>query len=482
MTAFVERFDVWTAAQASAADELARRLDMGEVDVVRFAFPDLHGVLRGKTLVTKAAISALRSGVNLTTTLLAKDTSHMTVFPVFSAGGGFDFDGMQGAADFVIVADPSTFRVLPWAPRTGWVLCDAYMTDGRPAPLATRSILRRALGELDGMGLELIAGLEVEFHVFRMKDPHMGLHQGAAPGQPGEPPDVELLSHGYQYLTEQRYDSVDEVMELLRTTVQGLNLPLHSLEIEFGPSQFELTFGPMNGLVAADAMVLLRSAVKQVCQRAGYHATFMCRPRVPNIMSSGWHLHQSLVDKKTGANTFIPADDSQPLSMTGQHYLAGLLAHARGAAALSTPTVNGYRRYRSFSLAPDRASWGRDNRGAMLRVLGGPGQEASRIENRVGEPCANPYLYIASQVLSGLDGLRNQLTPGPCADEPYEVPAERLPHSLEEALEAFRSDAYLREQLSSRFVDYFCHVKEAELRRFHQAVTEWEQREYFGLF
>src|SRR5690606_10242769 len=257
-------------------------------------------------------------------------------------------------------------------------------------------------------------------------------------GQPGVPPEVSLLSHGYQYLTEQRYDASEELMELLRTTMQGLKLPVHSMEIEFGPSQFELTFGPMLGLLAADAMVLLRSAIKQVCHRHGYHATFMCRPRIPNVMSSGWHLHQSLLDKSTGQNVFIPQEQGQDLSPVGRHYLAGLLEHAVGAAALSTPTINGYRRYRQFSLAPDRASWGRDNRGAMLRVLGGVGQAATRIENRVGEPSANPYLYIASQVFSGVDGMRRQLTPGPGADEPYDTPAAALPRSLGDALQALQ--------------------------------------------
>src|SRR4029453_19211215 len=121
------------------------------------------------------------------------------------------------------------------------------------------------------------------------------------------------------------------------------------------------------------------------------------------------------------------------LSEVGQHYMAGLLAHARAAAAFSTPTINGYKRYRPFSLAPDRAIWGRDNRGAMVRVLGGPGDPATHLENRVGEPAANPYLYVASQIVSGLDGLDRQLDPGPSADSPYEAAAELLPKSLGQA-------------------------------------------------
>ncbi|MGK6310516.1 glutamine synthetase family protein [Variovorax sp. DT-64] len=479
MSSFVDRHGLWTDDQLKQAQELVRRIDAGEFDVVRFAWPDQHGLLRGKTLVASEARAALWEGVNLTSTLLAKDTSHKTVFPVFSTGGGFAIEGFQGGADFTIVADPSTFKVLPWTPRTGWVLCDAYMGDGSPCPYATRQILQRALRQLDTQGLEFIAGLEVEFHVFKLDDERMGL---ADSGQPGEPPHVSLLSHGHQYLTELRYDRVDPVMELLRSQLVALGLPLRSLEIEFGPSQFELTFGPTAGVLPADTMVLLRSAIKQICQRHGYHATFMCRPRIPNVMSSGWHLHQSLQRKADGVNAFMPEAPGQDLSDLGLHYLGGLKEHARGAAALASPTINGYRRYRPFSLAPDRAIWARDNRGAMLRVLGGPGQSATRIENRVGEPTANPYLYLASQLFSGLDGMRKKTNPGSSADAPYETPAEQLPRSLDEALACLRGDAMLNEQMGKSFVDYFCHIKQAEIARFNLEVSEWEHREYFDMF
>ena len=479
MSTFVERFGLWSADQARQASELAARLDKGEVDVVRFAWPDQHGLLRGKTLVAAEAKEALRAGVNLTSTLLAKDTSHKTVFPVFTRGGGFAIDGLQGGADFTIVADPSTFRLLPWAGRTGWVLCDAYMADGSACPFATRQLLQRAVGELAALELDFVAGLEVEFHVFRLDDARMAL---ADSGQPGQPPAVSLLSHGHQYLTELRYDRVDAVMELLRTQIQALQLPLRSLEIEFGPSQFELTFGPTRGVLPADTMVLLRSAIKQVCQRAGYHATFMCRPRIPNVMSSGWHLHQSLATHGDGRNAFVPAEGGGPLSDLGMRYLAGLKEHACGAAVFASPSINGYRRYRPNSLAPDRAAWARDNRGAMLRVLGGPGQAGTRIENRVGEPTANPYLYLASQIYSGLDGIARRLDPGPSADAPYETEARPLPRSLGHALEQLKADTYLVSRFGPAFVDYYCHIKQAEIDRFNLEVSEWEHREYFDMF
>lgn len=442
---------------------------------VRFSFADQHGVLRGKTLAAGAAADALERGVTLTSTLLLKDTSHKTVFPAFTPGGGIGMPEMQSAADILMVPDPSTFRVLPWAPDTGWFLCDLRLPDGRPVPYDTRSILKTGLKRLSSSGFEFIAGLEVEFHVFRIRDPRL---QPADAGQPGNPPDVELLTTGYQLLTEHKYDQIEPVVELLRKPLEQLELPLRTFEIEFGPSQLELTLEAMSGLAAADAMVLLRSAVKQIARRHGYHATFMCRPKLPNVMSSGWHLHQSL--KKSGANAFM--DDKDDLSELGKQYLAGLLAHARGAAALATPTVNGYKRYRPYSLAPDRVIWGKENRGAMVRLIGSPRDPNTRVENRIGEPAANPYLYFASQIYSGLDGIERRLTPPRSADTPYEAKADFLPRTLEEALQHLRADKTLRDGFGAAFVDYYCRIKDAEIARFNLEVGDWEHREYFDLF
>jgi glutamine synthetase len=171
----------------------------------------------------------------------------------------------------------------------------------------------------------------------------------------------------------------EEPLRIVQHTAQALGLPLLSLEIELGPSQVEAVFEATDALTAADNMVLFRNGVRQALRRAGYHASFMCRPPFPNIMSSGWHLHQSLVDA-TGANAFMrdapapgttPADALHTLSDTGAAWLGGLLAHARGMASLCTPTVNGFGRFRPNALAPQAVLWGRDNRGAMLRVVGG---------------------------------------------------------------------------------------------------------------
>jgi len=482
---FVERHDLWDDAQAKAAAQAERVFAKEKLEVVRFSFADQHGVLRGKTLLAAEAAQAMRAGVTMTTTLLAKDTAHRTVYPVFTPGGGFATQEMQGGGDFVMVADPSTFRILPWANKTGWMLCDIYFTNGKPVPYSTRARCRDALATLAKCGFNFLAGLEIEFHLFKLENPRLAPSDAT---WPPEAPGISLLTQGYQYLTESRFDMLDPAVEILRRGVEQLGLPLRSVEVELGPSQCEFTFRPQAGLASADSMVLFRAAVKQIARRNGFLASFMCRPALPNVMSSGWHLHQSLLEGKSARNAFA-FDHPDVLSTVGKYYLGGLLAHARAAAAFTTPTINGYKRYRPYSLAPDRAIWARDNRGVMIRVLGQPGDPATRLENRVGEPAANPYLYVASQIYSGLDGIARRFDPGPSADTPYEAVAALLPKNLAEAVTALRADEVFRAGLGPGFVDYYTHIKAAELERFQKEaaedqvdVTAWEQKEYLDLF
>ena len=476
---FVDRFALRSEAQKEAVVRVRRLVEEQGLEVIRVSFPDQHGLLRGKTIVAGELEGALNNGVGITSSLFAKDTANRTVFPVWTRGGGLGLEAFEGAGDVLMIPDPATFRVLPWAAKTGWLLADVYLPDGRPLPYATRHIYRDTLARLSEAGYDYVAGLEVEFHVFRLRSDRIAPEDA---GQPGRPPSVSILTPGYQYLSELRFDQLEPVLEDLRREVVALGLPLRSVECEYGPSQCEFTFAARDGLEPADDMVLFRSAVKQICRRRGLHATFMCRPQIPNVMSSGWHLHQSLKDRRSGANAFMPAREGELLSEAGRHFLGGLLRHARASAIFSTPTLNGYKRFRPHSLAPDRAVWGHDNRGVMIRALGGAGDAATRLENRAGEPAANPYLYMASQVLAGLDGIARRLDPGPSADTPYEAAAEPLPRSLGEAVAALRVSTFFREQLGPPFVDYLLTIKEGEIARFQAEVTDWEQREYFEMY
>jgi glutamine synthetase len=270
------------------------------------------------------------------------------------------------------------------------------------------------------------------------------------------------------------------ILSVLRDYVVALGMPLATIEDEWGPGQIEFTFDPLPGLKSADNVLLLRSAIKQICRRHGYHATFMSRPAMPHIVSSGWHLHQSL-STPDQPNVF-PGEGDALLSTTAMHYLGGLLEHASEASLLTTPTVNGYKRYISQSFAPDRIAWAEENRGAMIRVSGARGDASTHLENRVGEPAANPYLYFASQIHAGLDGIERRLPLPRSADTPYEAKAEPLPGTLAEALQCLRDDRLLVDSFGKAFVDYYCRIKEAEVARFNLEVSDWEHREYFDLF
>jgi glutamine synthetase len=210
-------------------------------------------------------------------------------------------------------------------------------------------------------------------------------------------------------------------------------------------------------------------------------------------MSSGWHLHQSLSERATGANAMVRTeplagstalDARHTLSEVGAHYLAGLLEHARGMAVFCTPTANGYARFRPNALAPQSVQWGRDNRGAMLRVIGGANDPSTRIENRIGESAANPYLYLAAQIEAGLDGIERQLTPPPATEDPYGAQATPLPASLAEALDALQADTVLAERIGADWVAYLTQIKRLEWQRFRDAddPDAFQRREYFSRF
>jgi len=482
---FIDRHQLWGSAQHAAAAQMRRVIDELGLEMIRFSFADQHGLLRGKTITRDGVPSALRSGLTAPSSLLLKDTSGRSVFPVFGAGSGGSapaVGGFANAGDVVLVPDPTAFRVLPWAERTGWVLCDVRRPDGSLTSLCTRSLLREQLRALAGLGYDLTVGVELEFHVFRANRSTLAADQVGGPGAPGRPSEVGPTSPGAQLLHEEDLDRVDPVVQLLYDGLTGLDLPIRSLELEFGPSQLEITLKASDAAQAADDVILTRSAIRQICRRHGYHATFMSRPAGTESASTGWHLHQSLRDRRTGAAVFDPAPGETGLSGTAGRYLAGLLTHARAAAVFTTPTVNGYKRYLPHSLAPDRVVWGIDNKGAMVRLAGGGLDSGSRLENRTGEPAANPYLYIAAQLASGMDGLTRGLDPGPPVEDPYSAEAGRLPRSLGEALDALDTDPLFATAFGDEVVSWYSRLKRAEFARYLAHVSDWEQREYFDLF
>lgn len=486
---FVARHGLHTAEQQETARGVAAEIRERGLRTVRVVLVDQHGVPRTKFLSAEAAIAAMSNGADFSGAIYSLDTGN-AVFPTaFGAGGGFGIDEFTGFPDVVIVPDPATFRVLPWADRTGWVLCDVYFSNGKPVPLDGRAIMREQLRRLEAAGYLYAAGLEVEYYIVRLISDRIGLDQT---GAPAPTPAVDIFEHGYQFLSETRLDGVESTVSALRDALYDVGLPPRTMEDEWGPGQMEATFSPLTGLAAADAMILFRSAVKAICRRRGLLATFMCWPSLPNFFPSGWHLHESLVAADTGSNAF--ASEDEMLSRVGRQFVAGLLEHAKPMTIFTTPTVNGYGRFRPYSFAPDRIGWALENRGAMVRVQGGAGDTGTHIENRLGEPAANPYLYMAANIAAGLDGIRRGLEPPPpVSADPYVEDAELLPTSLEAAIAALANDELFAREFGDSFVDYYLMMKRAEYARYQaalaetpladgQVVSDWEMREYFEVY
>jgi len=211
-------------------------------------------------------------------------------------------------------------------------------------------------------------------------------------------------------------------------------------------------------------MILFRSAVKQIAHRHGYHATFMCRPKLPNAFASGWHLHQSIVSRGSGENAFMTKDNGEVLSPFGRQYLAGLLEHARAS------TVFHHAHHQRLQALPFLfAGAGSCDLGPRQpRRDGARARRSRRCRDAAGKPhrrARRQSLSLhASQILSGLDGVDRALDPGPSADTPYETQAALLPKTLREAVFALKDDPFFRDALGAGFVDYYVHIKKRRNR------------------
>ena len=490
---FIARHGLWTDEQRRQVEDLKRRIEKDNLHLVRLAWADPHGAARAKAVTVPAFLAALEAGYNINVATTTLDSANARTFASFTRGGGMGLDEMTGSPNLTIVPDPSTFRVLPWASGVGWVLCDEYFNTGVPFHFSPRQLLRKHLKGLADRGMACVVGLEIEWYLLRVADQRLTDEHTGIPGIRGRPIETAPVEPGFSYHSESNMDLMQPVLSALAETFEKIGLPLRSIENEWGPGQLECTFAARPALEAADHALLFRTATRQLCRRMGYFATFMCRPALKGYYSSGWHLHQSLLDAGSGRNLFMPEDKGECLSPLGRAYLGGLMKYAISSTAFATPTVNGYRRFRPNSLAPDRTTWCYDHRGVMIRVLGAAGDPATRMENRIGEPSANPYLYILSQIVAGLDGIEHKLDPGRPDDDPYNVERPMLPASLPAALDALEREPLFRAQIGAVFIDYFLKLKRNEAGRFAQWLkdsgappgdepTAWEQNEYFDFF
>lgn len=486
---FISNYSLWTEEQKEAAQRIVAELEEHDFLIVRIAWVDQQGVLKSKRVPKEGFIKSLKNGLNISTGTFIFDSAYALVFNPFIPGGGYGVPEMTGCPNITLVPDPLSFKLIPWADRQAMVMCDIYFNDGQPVPYSARQVYRKALDKLKMRGMESMVGLEIEWYLTKIEDPMLGVEHNGDLGLPPAAPKVSTVEHGLWYQAEPHNQEIHEILDILAENLLKMGIPLRTMENELGPGQYEFVFDPLEGMEAADAMMYFKIATKQISRKYGYMATFMCRPHLKGFCSSGWHLHQSIIDKNTGNNLFM--DENQAISEFGRHYIGGILANARAASVFTTPTINGYKRLKPNSLAPTSTVWGIFNRGVMINVHGNPGDASSHFENRIGEPGANPYLYMASQIVSGLDGVDHKIEPGEPSETPYDNDRAKLPKSLQEAVDELKRSELFLEAFGESFVKYIVAVKESEYGRYLKYVqeenianaevetTEWEQREYF---
>lgn len=443
--------------------ETRRVLETQGIDIIRLVFPDVLGMTRSKDLVVSQ---------------LERSAAHGPAFcqgawVTNTRGGVLDGAGSMsdGLPDMVSKLDTDTIRPIPWVEGVAYAIADIDNPDGTRSTVAPRAVLRSVLDEYDALGLTPVCGPELEFYIAHRPD---GQWQRI------------LNKTGRVYMTGSLVDPDNHYLLLLRN-LDRLNIGAFAGNHEFCPSQYEINLWHSEAMDAADRTFLFKTSVKDFLASRGVLGTFLGKPW-NDEGGSGFHLHFSVNDGN-GVNRMGTPDGE--LSETALQMIAGVLKHASAIAAFTNPTVNAYKRLGPDTLAPYRANWGYDNRSTMIRIPPERGQ-GTRLELRIGDGAANPYVVFAVVLAAALDGIKNKLTPPEAvAGWTYEnESAHVLPMSLKDALAELDADESLRSHLPKDFVDAFTSLKRDELERYEaevpdpstREVTQWEIDEYIEDF
>lgn len=436
----------------------ARPPELSDASVrsVRVLYADLHGVARGKDVPIDEFERAIEHGLAFCASVMSTDLRHTPVV-----------GGEQGYPDMVARPDLSTMTLVPWEPGVALCIADLHPVDEHsPAPADPRGAVRRAIAAFEELGFSPVVGPELEFFLCE-RDPE-------APN--GVRRYVDNLS--MVYTVGPQADPRGVVREIAES-LSRLGMGTFAANHEFMNSQYEINLQHARALTAADRAFRLKCAVKDVAAIRGLVATFMGKP-FNDQGGSGFHVHFSL--DREDDNAFADDSDADGVSAELRHFTAGVLAHAPGLTAFLNPTVNAYRRLVPDSLAPTHANWGWDNRTSLVRIPPERGR-ATRVEVRVGDGSANPYLAVAAILFAGLHGVREKLPLGPpVGGDAYTLDdAEAggtLPATLEDALDALEADDVLRGAMGPEIVDTFLAMKRFEAERHRTWVSDWEITEY----
>ncbi|KRF26530.1 glutamine synthetase [Phycicoccus sp. Soil803] len=437
--------------------EAAAQLTAGGTDVVRVGYADVLGTERGRDVLVSRLPRTLGSGLAFC----------RSVFGTTPQGDTVDIDGGRGDGlpDVVAVPDLATLQAVPWEPGVAHCIADLYEPDGSPASDSPRQVLRRVVDKFVELGLRPVVGPELEFYVLER--------------DPGSPTGWRRYGEaaGNVYVSGLKGDPDNFLLRTLRL-LGDYGIEAVSGNHEYSSGQFELNLWHSDALDAADRAFRFKSAIKELARREDKLATFMAKP-FNDEGGSGFHLHFSAWSDDGEAAFDGGPGSEHGLSKTALSALAGILAHAPALAAVNNPTINSYKRFGPDTIAPWLIDWGLDNRSAMVRIPPERGK-ATRLELRLGDATANPYLAIAGLLSAAYLGIRDALTaPDPLEGYGYDpTKAEKLPADLAASLAALEADTELRGMLGPKFINNFLTYKRNELERFSRFVTDWEFAEY----
>jgi glutamine synthetase len=391
----------------------------------------------------------------------------------------FDGSALEGFAravesDVVLSPDPTTLVVLPADGSTeplAWMLCDIVLPDGRPFDQCPRTVLKRAVRRLAEAGYEARVGAEVEFFLFEQKGGPLSVRPTDAAG----------------YFDFTPADRGEAARQAIVRALAAAGIHVEASHHECAPGQHEIDLAPESPLKAANNLATLKLIARRVALDFGLHASFMPKP-IFGAAGSGLHLHFQLFHE--GQNAFADQADPHGLSAAGRGFIAGLVRHARGMAAVTNPLVNSYKRLVPGWEAPTHAVWSEQNRNPLVRVPAIRG-ERLRVEFRMPDPASNPYLALAVCLWAGLDGIRAGWDAGPPVNVEIDQLSGRergrlrihpLPADLSEAIDWLRKDEVVREALGEPIVAALVAAKRQEWNDYIHRVHQWELERYLAAY
>ena len=439
-------------------DALRAEVARGDIDTVVVALTDMQGRLQGKRMHAAYFLDhVVESGTEGCNYLLAVDVEMNTV-------DGYALTSWEsGYGDLEFALDLATLRRLPYEPGAVMVQCDLVQLDHSPVPQSPRTMLTTQLDRLAERGLVALAGTELEFIAFSTsyEDAWSSGYRDLVP--------VNQYNVDYSILGGGR---AEPLLREIRNAMYGAGMDVESAKGECNLGQHEIGFLYADALTTADNHAVYKTAAKQIAANRGQSLTFMAKYNERE--GSSCHIHLSL--RGADGSTTFWADGAR--TTTYESFIAGLLATMADFTLLYAPNINSYKRFAAGSFAPTTIAWGEDNRTCAVRLVGhGKG---ARLENRVPGGDVNPYLAIAAMIAGGLHGIDEGLELGPAlVGNAYDSDSPKVPQTLRDARDAFRSSAVARACFGDEVVDHYTRMAEVELTAFDAAVTDWELRRSF---